>query len=874
MTTFLAKLRCGNEELELWETSTFAPAGGQAYQDEGEFVRLSLHMKGSTEDDNQALLRILHQINWYNQQALRYTTGRIKEPVYLGVKVYDGNEYDTVFGRGWQWKRLYGLNMEDMAAIRMEMGGGWTASMGVARVRTLDLSFRAAPVMGVSGEKIYTWETLQDRWVGTGMGAIRPDDDGGVLLEIPITNKIPNSDFENEADRDNGWSVSNASLTRTENTTRDEFIYAGFASIILSENGTADRYYSVSVNVGNTNKHSLMCVAKCLDGKAVDATICQLYYNAALTTTYEALGDGWYLLKAENFNGINAGTNCGILVKQDKEVAVDCFDLQESARLTTHVYGNMGYGYTFSGTSHTSTSVRAAAALVYRNDESTAPRAIPESKGTMLFVVETWQASADCPLNAYLLYTTTKELLWEQANQRFGFTDGFQWARTGAITFAKGDVLFVFAQWGPSGLGVYVYDSDGVLLGSGTYATYNSNDITYFLIGSDTGVGGPGYEWNAPIYEVQSWGENLTQAQMQERVKCGWGSGELPFINGVTENIIYNRDGTDNSVSYNNWFDANNVPGDFPAACKLLFKNEIEAATIRYFYLTQMKRALPRTDLASKRGLVGIHWTPTIIQVEDGSAYYDGDTTSQTLAGAMGAAANNTARVAPSATTNVLRVKVPIVNEPEDLWKYAGTWRVVLRYYTSVENHFRVQFAITTAKHTGPFTPQFYLKGGSIWLATENEHQVVNIPSHFIDPQELQTIRPGDWSSAADGPYCYLEIWVQADAPSGYLYLDALWLMAQDAEGYGVIAENTHWVNYDWLCIDSISRAHGAAIVDDYQHERFFASLDWWGSFFLPVLQPSRFSIMWRRHSTGYPWTKTDYMSVFAKYRPRYERVR
>ena len=862
MADFYCKLKCGDRELNLCDWSLTYPSK-EPLEDLGSTVMVSIYVKAD-KGANARVMRLLHDLHWFSQRAEEYESEHVKEPVYLGMKLSDGNAYDALFGRGWLWKMLTGGHAPEERGMIYELGTDVIDTLpGIGVVNELRITFRIKERKGLHGERIFAWETQEDRWIGQAQGAIRMLDDGGLWIEEATTNKIPNSDFENEADTDNGWTVSNATLTATENTV-DRYIWNGFFSYLLEEDGTAIRQFQVSINVGNTNNHSLQCWVKRKDGAAVTAADCVLYYNGVLATTFESMGDGWYRAYSEAFAGVNGAVNCGIEVKLGKEVFVDSFQLEEMAYCTSLAYGNMGRGYTFSGAAHTTSSVRAAAGINYRNAEGTAPQMMPRNEGTMLFIVEAPHAHDGFAINAYLIYSGSTYVHYDAGNTRFGFTDGANTANTGAVTFAKGAVLYVFAQYGPSGLGTYVYNEAGLLLGSGTVAAYAAAAPNAAVwLGADTA---PSNQWGK-ILECQIWEEELTAPERAARVRKGRGSAEMPYLwshSGDAE--LYNQD----YGVYHNWVEVGNVPGDHDAGAKILIEQYTAGQTPQYLYLGQMRRAVPRSDIPSKKHLVGNH-ADMFLEIEDGVASYDGDTTDQNPGGESGTAA---ARTIPSTTTNVLRVKIPVCNEPECLWQYVGDWRIIERFSTNNNNQFKVQYRVVTGKHAGVVTPQFTALADNVWRPGRVEKQILSVPSHYIDPAEIQKFRPGDWAVGVDGVYCYVELWIESDAAAGQIYSDCILLLPNDNEGYARIPTTSDWPHEMIFVADSCSRERNSAFVEDIDRERFFSGCDFSGRFTWPVHEPCKMEFMWQRSGTGYPWTIADQVKVNAKYRPRYERLR
>ncbi len=864
-TTYQLMLKCGSKTLTLTDWTTFYPLT-EGLEDNGQTVVVHLYVKEPNEAA-QSIATFLHELAWFNARAVEYEVAHVKEPVYIGLKVWDGNAYDTVFGRGWLWKMLTGRSEAADPAIAVELDKDWSGSLAKAMIKEMIVSVNCKSVKSSEDVMICPWSTLTDRWVGQAAGAIRHTQDGAVIVEEGITNLVPNSDFENEADTDNGWLVSNVSLTAVEQASNnDNLVWNGFYSYLLTETGGASvRQFYRSITLASTDDYTLSCYARKVDGSTLLATDCQLYYGASQTTTFIAQTDrpGWYRLIA-TFAGVVAPANCGIEIKASKQVIVDSFQLEIGPYVTSLCYGNLGRGYSFSGTAHLSSSVREAAVLSYRNTPGTCPQMLPRTGGTVLIVTQASMAYDEFVSNGILLYhaTLTGELsiYYDLASTSFRIYDGVNTATTGSVTFVKDDLLFIFGKWADNGtISISVYKSNGVLLGSGsaTYAQQEMGDTVYL-----GGLGG-GY-WNGVIYEVQTWDRHFSTTEMVERVKQGVGSSELPYLwSAIGDGTIYNHDDS----GHDNWVELANGPGDYDAGIKLLIENDTVGTTPQMLYIGQMRRGVPVSDLPSKRYLVGNHFRPWL-EAEAGVASYDGETV--TVADAT-ASEGNKARTTPTGTVEVKRINIPICAEPEDVWKYAGVFRVVPRMYAATALNYLVRFRVVTGYHTGPYSVQFYADADSVWRPGNPSKTILAMPGHYQEPNDLQAIRPGDWAGAT---YCYLEYYVQAAVAAGTLDIDGVWLVPQDSEGFGQMPTVSDWVYQQYVLIDSASREPKACTVYDKDMERFRSSLDWSGRFYMTIREPSILTIMWRRSGTGYVWTLDDSIRVSCKYRPRYQKVR
>ncbi len=864
--TFYVKLTCGTRELNLHDTAVYN-LRSDGFDDGGQVVSLTMRLQDANSQAAN-ISKLIHELEWFNRRAIEYSEEHVGQPVWLGIKLDDGNSYDTVFGRGYLWKQLVGRHAEGEYAVKYS-GLDLHQISANSRIDEFEITFRCKERKAPQGERIYPWETKEDRWVGLAQGGIRTEDYGGVIIEEAASSIFTNSSFENEADTDLGWTKS-ASVTATE-TSDPEWVYSGyFGQVLANSSSTASGTLLQSITAAASNSYRF--AAKALDGSAPTSTgIWHIYNNAIISGgSYTAKEDNWYEVAVENFAGTGGAACAGIGIAAGKSYALDFLDFQPLPYLTTSVYGNFGRGFTFSGTAHQSKSLRATGGLSYRNAESTVPYCLPRDKATAKVIAEAPYASTQYANDGYLLYCGSLRLHWDKANNRLEFTDGTNTATSASATFAKSQILYVFAEYGSAGLGVYAYTLSGTTvtsLCSGTASAYAAPAVgTPLYIGSDST---PANQWNGEIQEVQIWAAELTEAERTACVTRGRGHGELPYLWSHTgTGTIYN---TDDAVALtHNFVELGNVPGDFDAGTKVHIKNN-SAVTPMYIYVGQQRRAIPRTDLPAFRNWVGCHYDP-FLEAEAGITSYDSNSATAACTLATSACAVKTA---PSTTTNMLRVKIPICNEPEDLWRYHGIWRVIGRFQAPTADKFQVQWQVVTGKNEGPNTPQVYLDADSVWRPSSTKEQIVTIPSYYVDPANLQEFyRPGDWAAATASAFCYLEYNLEADVASGSVWCDGVLLLPQDYEAYGKIASTNSWPQNYYLILDTASHEHRAYFAFDADKERFYDGVDFSGKFHLPVKEACAMVFMHRESGTGNPWVIADQMVISAKYRPRYKGIR
>lgn len=195
----------------------------------------------------------------------------------------------------------------------------------------------------------------------------------GAFIEQSTTNKVTNPSFENASTYDTGWTAAGTNLTATSNTTLT-YVKFGATSQKLVANASAisgtSNMRTISINAGNTNTHTLSFYA--YDGTSgngggtISNSIIRPVFKGVSqsTATYTQLGSGWWRVTYSG-TGTASGQEYGVEVQVSKTVYIDGVQLEESGFPTSYADGSLGSGYTWSGTSHASTSTRASAVLDY-----------------------------------------------------------------------------------------------------------------------------------------------------------------------------------------------------------------------------------------------------------------------------------------------------------------------------------------------------------------------------------------------------------------------------------------------------------------------------------------------------------------------------
>jgi len=158
----------------------------------------------------------------------------------------------------------------------------------------------------------------------------------------------------------------------------------------------ASRSFYQSIAAGNTNTHILSAYVKKADGSAVTASDLTLVYASALTTTYTALDDGWYMLSA-TVTGVAAATATGVaIVATGVDYYIGGIQLEEKAFATPLAHGGMGPGHAWTGVAHESSSTRVVTQVTYTG--VTMP-----AKWSIGFWFKPWLIPSDGASTRYLL---------------------------------------------------------------------------------------------------------------------------------------------------------------------------------------------------------------------------------------------------------------------------------------------------------------------------------------------------------------------------------------------------------------------------------------------------------------------------------------
>ena len=150
-------------------------------------------------------------------------------------------------------------------------------------------------------------------------------------------------------------------FTGTRSTDVDPVFGTYVATLTASASAAGLFYQSRTIAAGSA---AVSAYVRRADGAAVTSADVSVYSNGDVTTTYTAIGNGWYRI-----TGIGTSTGAvhdyGLRVKAGKTVYADGLQLEYSGYATPFCDGTLGSGHSWSGTAMLSTSSRTAAAVGY-----------------------------------------------------------------------------------------------------------------------------------------------------------------------------------------------------------------------------------------------------------------------------------------------------------------------------------------------------------------------------------------------------------------------------------------------------------------------------------------------------------------------------
>lgn len=396
----------------------------------------SINIEGTSEAHvRRALTRV---------QAMLDNAGDPANPVYLSVRPNSDIASEPLWGN-------YG------AALNYEIAHGTASFAGMYSVS--DLRGRALP--GCMVDLIIKPFALGRRQlIATATGGIIEDTIGTVDgrsrgVVVPeggnVQNKFTNP-MNGSATYSTNWTAG-ADIVATQNTDPAFDLFAQFHSVKLDHNGGAGSIWTQSLNPGNTNNHTITAYVKMPDGSAVTSTQCRLVMKgSAQTTTFIAVGNGWYRARAMT-TATNAATAYGVEVRAGYSIYVTGFQLEQRAYATDLCHGDL-LGCSWSSTAHASTSIRVDAVLSLPTGIET----IMASQGSIRVVWFPPDDLANTPGGRFFDLAGSSDMYGRflTASNIVNFTIGATDITTAAQSFTARVPVILHFTWGQAGAAIYV----------------------------------------------------------------------------------------------------------------------------------------------------------------------------------------------------------------------------------------------------------------------------------------------------------------------------------------------------------------------------------------------------------------------------------
>lgn len=373
----------------------------------------------------------------------------------------------------------------------------------------------------------------------------------GLTVAEATTNKMTSPTFSH-ATWSTGW-TADAGVTATQGTDPVYGFGASYAVLASGTGSVAWRYYQ-NINVGNTNTHTLSCYARRPDGAAITSSDVKLYYNADLTTTFTAVGNGVYRLTA-SASGINASTVTGVDIQAGGVLlAVWGFQLEEKAYVTELAAGDM-IGCAWTGTAHASTSTRTAA--YWRIADTSF---LPRGTGSVRLAWTPHRAATSYSAVCMLLDSTATNwrVYFNNSDDKFYFVDGTVTLSSAAQTFAADSKQVLHMVFTRGEMTLYINGAQAA-----TFAGYTA-PVTggYIYLGCNSSTA---QHANGALTGLASWDIALTAAQvLADYTNIAQLTGDNQSVGTIP--WLWTKDGDDvvdncDDSTRDNWAVAGGVPG-------------------------------------------------------------------------------------------------------------------------------------------------------------------------------------------------------------------------------------------------------------------------------------------------------------------------
>ena len=304
--------------------------------------------------------------------------------------------------------------------------------------------------------------------------------DYGLRVPDAETNLFINPFFGQSADWDFNYTASTRVIATREQD--GDFVMYGDSAALLHDDRTGGQLrFTQSINANSTATHIIAFFAKRKNLSEVDSNICSVFHDGStITTNYEALQNGWYLVWGK-VTGVVGAVDVGLVIAAGASVVVDGFLFCARDTLTMPFSGDM-QGCSWSGGAHTTTSVRSVSKLEYNTSD-----VLKAAEGSITLALRHTKEYSDLTAGVFAWDAGPLQLSWNFGVGKFRLQDGAQTVDSIAAAPSFGDVSIITCTWGSDGLALY-YNTEspvtnatyeGTALHASLHVGYNQSDLNH-----------------------------------------------------------------------------------------------------------------------------------------------------------------------------------------------------------------------------------------------------------------------------------------------------------------------------------------------------------------------------------------------------------
>lgn len=314
----------------------------------------------------------------------------------------------------------------------------------------------------------------------------------------------------------------------------------------------------------------------------------------ALTTTFSAEDPehpDWYRATSTAFTMPSTTVCCGVEVKAGRYVYVDDLQVEAMSYATPFANGDL-LGCAWTGTAHDSTTTRTAGQCALGVSEAAYPqsqRPLIGDHGSLTLWYKPGLSSTSQPnsvlFDAYFTAANQIELYWDSVGGNFECNfNGTLELQAAASTFSAGQEIFIGLTWDFTADSYYIYidDATGV---QGTTAMVAPILLRLYFGQSHIGS----YQANGVIYDLRTWEDVLSSAQIAAVREAGRGLGELPWCSKSGVLSGNSAENVEDSTRRGS-FHIGGIPGELPPGIKMAVFNDTAAASKYYIAAKALDR--------------------------------------------------------------------------------------------------------------------------------------------------------------------------------------------------------------------------------------------------------------------------------------------